>query len=114
MAKRTLFVAGGFAFALILASVLWVWFENARKPISVTNECANNLRLIEAAKEQWKLEYNKAPNATPNWNDLRPYLPVGMTNGKPACPQGGTYRIGRVDELPTCSIGGAGHSVYNR
>ena len=62
--------------------------------------CINNLRQIEMAKHQWAGEHHVTTNDTPSWNDLQDYL-------KPQpwkCPNGGTYNIGRIGELPTCSI----------
>ena len=66
----------------------------------------NNLRQLDGAKEQWKLENPKATNDVPTWEDLLPYL-----RQKPACPQGGTYFLGRVGETPTCSISGPSHTL---
>lgn len=66
------------------------------------NECINNLRQIDAAKQQWALENNKPDTAVPTVSDLLPYLP----NGFPTCPSGGRYSINSVAEFPTCSIPG--------
>jgi hypothetical protein len=68
--------------------------------------CINNLRQIDAAKNQWALENNKAVGAIPAGEDLLPYFPNGIF---PVCPSGGTYTIGAVGELPTCSI--PGHAI---
>jgi chromosome segregation ATPase len=66
------------------------------------NVCIANLRQIDAAKQQWALENNKTASAVPAAQDLLPYFP----NGFPVCPSGGTYTIGAVGVLPTCSIPG--------
>jgi methyl-accepting chemotaxis protein len=66
------------------------------------NACINNLREIYAAKQEWALENNKTIGDLPTAQDLAPYLP----NGFPVCPSGGTYTIGAVGQLPTCSIPG--------
>ncbi|HET7624207.1 MAG TPA: hypothetical protein VFM25_02995 [Verrucomicrobiae bacterium] len=71
-----------------------------------TAACINNLRQIDAAKQQWAIENNKSTNAIPSWNDILLYL-----NWKPRCPEGGTYVLGRVGESPRCSIGGPSHSL---
>ena len=68
-----------------------------------TNACINNLRQIDAAKQQWALENNKKSSDTPTQNDLTHYLKSGQF---PMCPKGGTYIIGPVGEPPTCSIPG--------
>jgi hypothetical protein len=69
--------------------------------------CINNLRIIEAAKNQWMLDRGKTTNDVPTWNDIRPYFPSWLTlsNGMPVCPDGGTYTLWRVGERPTCSLG---------
>ena len=67
------------------------------------NACINNLRQIDAAKQQWALEKNKTADAIPTAQDLLPYFKDGIF---PVCPSGGTYTIGAVGELPTCSVPG--------
>jgi hypothetical protein len=66
--------------------------------------CINNLRIIDAAKNQWKLDRGKTTNDVPTWDDIRPYLPDRWSNSVPACPDGGIYTLGRVGEPPTCSL----------
>ena len=67
------------------------------------NTCINNLRQIDAAKNQWALENGKKAGDLVTEADIQPYL----TGGKmPTCPSGGTYTIGKVGENPTCSIPG--------
>ena len=65
------------------------------------NACINNLRQIDAAKNQWASENNKTTNAVPTMQDLNPYLKNGAESLH--CPAGGTYTIGPVGESPTCS-----------
>ena len=72
-------------------------------------DCVQSLARIRDAKQQWAFVNHKATNALPDWNDLIPFL---TGNRIPVCPQGGTYTIGRVDELPKCSIGGPGHDLH--
>jgi small-conductance mechanosensitive channel len=67
------------------------------------NACINNLRQIDAAKQQWALEKNKTADAVPTAQDLLPYFKDGVF---PVCPSGGTYAINAVGEVPTCSIPG--------
>lgn len=81
------------------------WFMASRSTPSAA-ACVNNLRQIESAKDQWKVEQQKSTNDVPTWEDLQTYLPQ-----KPTCPEGGTYILGKVSESPTCSIGGVSHSV---
>jgi hypothetical protein len=67
------------------------------------NACINNLRLIDAAKQQWALENKKQSTDTPTLDDLRPYIGRGPKGELPTCPDGGTYTVGTVGEKPTCS-----------
>lgn len=67
------------------------------------NACINNLRQIDAAKQQWALENNKTAHALPSVKDITPYFKDGII---PTCPSGGTYTLNAVDELPSCSIAG--------
>ena len=67
------------------------------------NACINNLRLIDAAKQQWALDKNKAATDVPTTRDLLPYFKDGIF---PVCPDGGSYAIATIAELPACSIQG--------
>jgi hypothetical protein len=67
------------------------------------NACINNLRQIDAAKQQWAVDKNKKLTAIPTAQDLAPYFKDGAL---PPCPSGGTYTINAVGELPTCSVPG--------
>ena len=73
--------------------------------VAVLNQstCVNQLRQIDAAKQQWALDKNKAVTAKPTVRDLAPYFKDGTF---PICPVGGIYFINTVEELPTCSIRG--------
>jgi hypothetical protein len=70
------------------------------------NACINNLRLIDAAKQQWALENRKQNTDTPTMDDLRPYLGHGPNGELPICPDGGVYTVGAIAEKPTCNIPG--------
>jgi chromosome segregation ATPase len=71
--------------------------------IAERNTCINNLRQIDAAKNQWALENSKPVGAVPTEQDIAVYL---KDNVIPVCPSGGTYTIGAVGTPPTCSIPG--------
>jgi hypothetical protein len=71
--------------------------------IIARNACINNLRQIDAAKQQWALEKSKTADTVPTEQDLLPYFKDGIF---PACPSGGTYAINAVGEVPTCSVFG--------
>ncbi len=68
------------------------------------NACINNLRIIDAAKQQWALEKSKQGTDIPTKKDLMTF--IGRSKKFPVCPQDGTYTIGPVNEAPTCSIPG--------
>ena len=70
------------------------------------NACINNLRQIDAAKQEWALENHKTATDTPTEAEVAHYLKSGQF---PICPQGGDYTIGANAEEPTCSI--AGHQL---
>ncbi|HEX3890462.1 MAG TPA: hypothetical protein VHX90_06380, partial [Verrucomicrobiae bacterium] len=77
---------------------------------SQRNACINNLRQIDAAKNQWALENGKTNGTAVTEDDIKPYIKLGANessaNGFPTCPSGGTYTIGKVGEKPTCSTAG--------
>lgn len=88
----------------MLAAIAIPNFVKARATAQ-QNACINNLRMIDAAKQQWALETNKRATDIPTKEDLMPYL-VGRHGKFPVCPQGGTYIIGPVGKTPKCSIPG--------
>jgi len=77
--------------------------QQAQTEASRRNACINNLRQIDAAKQQWALENNKTDEAVPAAVDLLPYL---KGNVFPVCPSGGSYTINAVGTPPTCSVPG--------
>jgi len=85
--------------------------ETARK-----STCINNLRLIDAAIQQWALENNKNGSDPVVLDSLTPYLNrggTGQVNGTAAggvkCPSGGTYSATSVDTKPGCTKTDLGH-----
>jgi len=84
----------------MLAAIAIPNFVKART-VSQQNACINNLRQIDAAKNEWALEKGKTNGDVPTKEDLLPYL-----RSWPVCPAGGTYTINAVGVPPTCSIPG--------
>lgn len=84
----------------ILLAIAVPNFIQARNT-SRTKTCIANLRQIEAAKEQWCMELNKASTDTPVQGDLQPTYMKSW----PACPAAGTYTINAVNANPVCSVG---------
>jgi hypothetical protein len=65
--------------------------------------CISNLKIIEAAKDQWALEKQKGAADRPSVQDILPYLPG---QAMPVCPDNGTYSLNAAGEHPTCSAPG--------
>jgi len=110
MGRKTLIAIAATGCVALLASGV-SGFIQARNTASVAS-CVNNLRLIDAAKQQWALEAAGQRTPQPAWEDLRPYL--GRIEGTlPACPEGGRYQIGTWTNLPACSLSGSrpGHAL---
>jgi hypothetical protein len=64
-----------------------------------TQVCAHNLEVIAAGKGLWAEKNQKGADDAPTMEDLAVYV-----RHTPSCPSGGTYTIGKVGELPSCSI----------
>ena len=62
--------------------------------------CINNLRLINAAKEEYALANNVDTGGNVDAADVETYL---GDNVMPVCPSAGTYTINIVGTTPSCS-----------
>ena len=82
----------------LLAAIAIPSFMKARTT-SQKNACINNLRQMEAAKEQWALETKQAQGATADTTLCNEYL-----KASPICPAGGTYAYLTVGSNATCTI----------
>ena len=72
--------------------------------VNPANACINNLRLIDACKQEWGVEHGRT-NGPVSWEDIAPYLArLGEKPESIRCPGGGTYTLGKIEELPTCTI----------
>ena len=91
----------------LLAAIAIPNFVRARKQ-SQTSICINNLRIIDAAKQQWATENKVAETATPDSLTVGNYINKGF----PTCPALGIYTINAVNVDPTCSLA-AGDSAGN-
>jgi hypothetical protein len=69
------------------------------------NQCINNLRQIDAAKQEWALEKGKTADYVPTEQDIVE-IAAYIKGGMPVCPSGGIYTIGAIGEPPSCSIHG--------
>ncbi len=89
-----------FSGSVLIASLLLIGCDADRstKP-EVT--CFANLKQIDAGKQMWVIEQHKTTKDVPTWDDLRTYFRGEVP---PKCPNGGSYTIGRVGDMPTCSV----------
>jgi hypothetical protein len=93
--KIYLILASGLLLAVIVPNYI------KARTTRATNSCIDrNLPLIAEAKRRWAEANAKGPGATPNVNDLLPYLKDGKW---PECFGGGKYEIGPVGQNPACS-----------
>lgn len=115
--RMKLDIAGAIVVGVGLIAVLCVSRVREEQRMSgVLRRCYLNLCALRQAKALWMDENAKGATNVVGWDDLNEYLQAGlglhrMTNGRPICPDGGTYKLGRLDEPPTCSIGGPNHSL---
>ena|SRR6266478_6011167 len=98
---KAILVVGGCSLVVVVA--LLPFIVKIKTTASASTSCLSNLRMIDAAKETWAKDHHKSDEHVPTWNDLAGG-PDRYLKDKPACPNGGSYTIGRVSELPSCSI----------
>jgi hypothetical protein len=91
----------------ILGLFVWAAMPNfsGNHDNMVANTCINNIRMIDAAANQFALEHNLTNGNHINFpNDITPYL--GRAYRKiPQCPLGGVYSLKQIGDVPTCSLG---------
>ena len=90
----------------LLAAIAIPNFVKARAT-SQANACINNMRQLDAAVNQWALEYKHKQGDQPAATDLTPYIKLNAANSLPPCPANGTYSFAAIGTLPsiTCSLG---------
>jgi len=67
--------------------------------------CRQNLRSIESAKRAIAQKLGK-PAGDVSWSAV---LQEMQLREPPKCPDGGEYTLGRIEELPRCTIGAQGN-----
>ena len=90
----------------LLAAIAIPNFIRARTT-TLANKCVNNLRLIQAAKDQYAIENVVADTVEPSSANVQVYL---KNDTIPVEPTGGSYTINAINTNCTCSVGGA-HSL---
>jgi hypothetical protein len=98
------YVAVALSMVMVLLSIIAIPNFIKARNAALQNGCINNLRVIDAAKQQWALENAKKADAVPTEDEILPY--VGHEGTMPVCGAGGTYSIHSVGESPTCSMPG--------
>ena len=82
----------------LLAAIAIPSFVKARTTAQ-KNACINNLRQIDAGKEQWALATG-ATTGEVNEAGVNEYI----KDGTPECPANGTYNYEDLGTDPTCTI----------
>lgn len=92
------------AIIALLAAIAVPNFLRARKRSQATR-ILEDLRLIDAAIDQYAIETNKAGGATVNWTDIKGYLKTNSklynSNGKDLFNNDFAGNSYRVDSIPT-------------
>ena len=84
----------------ILGGIAIPSFMKARET-SQKNACVNNMRMMEASKEQWALETKQAQGATVDTAACLMYMKT-----TPVCPAGGTYTWTTIGVNVRCGVPG--------
>jgi len=104
----------------LLAAIAIPNFLKARST-SQQNACINNLRQLDAAKQQWALETGQGPAAAPVAANVTAYLGRGAGGSltsvvcplDPAKAFASSYTIGDMSTTPVCKIQNAGDANGN-
>lgn len=89
----------------LLAAIAVPNFVQARSTAK-KNTCINNLRLIDAATEQWAMDNNKDTGDTVTTSGTPSILDYLKGAQLPVEPSGGAYTITNVGAAPSCSVSG--------
>src|SRR5438067_2204580 len=97
-------------FTILIAGIILVLFLvpsiSDPRTKSAQNACVGHLKYLQKIKIEWAAVNRKASRDTPSEEDL---FGPDWRSRMPRCPSGGTYRIGRLQENPTCSFGAPEH-----
>jgi type II secretory pathway pseudopilin PulG len=93
------------AIIALLAAIAVPNFLRARKRSQATR-ILQDLRLLDAAQDQYAVETNKAAGATVEWTDVQNYLKKGsaLYNSMATDLLGGPFTGGTVDGTPKLSV----------
>ena len=89
------------AIIALLAAIAVPNFLRSRKRSQAT-QVLEDLRQIDAAVDQYAIEFNKKAGITPIWDDIQKYLKTGTrlytSGGKDIL--GGSFNVGGVNSAP--------------
>jgi hypothetical protein len=95
---------------VLLAAVVIPRFVGKRPVYAAHMACITNLRILNSAKEQWALEFQKRKTDTPADSDIQPYVGRGSAGELPVCPADPkqtfdtSYSLHNAGTTPTCKI----------
>ncbi len=98
----------------LLAAIAIPNFVRARVT-SQQNACIENLRQLDAAKQDWAVDTRQMGNVTPTSRQIRPYIGHGQRADMPSCPASAVtnftinYSLNDLMTPPTCNIVPATH-----
>ncbi len=84
----------------LMIIMLCILFLCSCKKVPKTS-CYANLANIDGAKEIWAAQKHATNGTSVSEMELRPYL---RNKVFPKCPSDGKYTIGKIGEIPTCSL----------
>ena len=96
----------------LLAAIAIPSFIKARSE-SQTKGCINNLRIIDAAKEQAAMEQGWIQGQAIGSGTAEETQTLAYVKGDviPTCPANGTYTFDAIGSDPTCSQSPSGHTL---
>jgi hypothetical protein len=97
------------AVVLVFAAALWKPVVRSEENLALIFRrydyraftCVNNLRQIDAAKEQWAMANSKTNGQAVVISEVNAYIKGNTT---PRCPAGGRYTYNAVGVNPVCSM----------
>lgn len=86
---------------IIIAIAVPAWFRQRGK--AQQRACQENMVKIDSAKHQWAIENRKQGDDVVALTSLYSNNGKSYLNYRPGCPSEGTYTLGSVADLTTCS-----------
>jgi len=97
---------------VILLAVAVFAIQKSSREHGWWHECRDNCWLIDDAKKLCAEQRHLAIGTVVNWEDIQPYFTNSQywgiqhpsPTGKPQCPGGGTYDLGKIGSRSMCSV----------